>query len=146
MAGASGITSSRTAAINEAETAKLLKSLKELPNVIAIASVEALQAVGFKIEQTAKDNHPYEDRTGNLTRSIYSKVVSEEKQKPVGYVGATMHYARYVEKGTARARAYPYLNPALIAVMKGAVGMAILKDKMGALRIAQGLKTIAPTL
>ena len=48
--------------------------------------------------------------TGNLRNSI-THTVSEEERKV--YTGTNVEYAAYVEKGTSRSRAYPYLEPAM---------------------------------
>lgn len=56
-------------------------------------------------------------RTGRLRSSISWGIVREVTpvSQIYGRVGSAVHYAGYVERGTTRARAYPYLLPALQA-------------------------------
>lgn len=57
-------------------------------------------------------------RTGRLRSSIHWELVAESNGvggSLYARVGSTVSYAIYVEKGTDRAPAYPYLVPALSA-------------------------------
>ena len=47
--------------------------------------------------------------TGDLLKSIHREVVDREK---AAYVGTNIPYAPYVELGTSKSWAYPYLRPA----------------------------------
>jgi len=51
-------------------------------------------------------------RTGNLKRSIYNRAF-ERASEVVGAVGATALYAGFLEDGTRRMRARPFLRPAI---------------------------------
>jgi hypothetical protein len=53
-------------------------------------------------------------QTGRLRSSI-RYVVVKEGTRLFGVVGSDVHYSGYVERGTDKSRAYPYLVPALIA-------------------------------
>ena len=67
----------------------------------------ALARIGFQAEGYAKDLCPVD--TGRLRGSITNEVASEEKAV---YIGTNVEYAPYVELGTSRQRAQPYLKPA----------------------------------
>lgn len=60
-----------------------------------------------RIERMAKTKVPVD--TGALKNSIFSAKAGELTYK----VTAPQHYAVYVEKGTRRMRAQPYLQPSL---------------------------------
>ncbi len=62
--------------------------------------------------QHARAEHPYTDRTGNLTASIEALPARTVGGRVEGGVVAGMDYASYVDEGTSRARPYPYLQPA----------------------------------
>lgn len=53
-------------------------------------------------------------RTGRLRASI-TWALGRDQNGLFADVGSNVEYARYVEMGTDRARAYPYLRPALAA-------------------------------
>lgn len=76
-------------------------------------AVEYVRRAVRQAAQYAKDNHPYQNRTGNLTRSIQSVPT-----RTGAYLSARMDYAPYVEFGTRRSRPYPYLRPAIEYVVK----------------------------
>lgn len=64
----------------------------------------------------AKASHPYTDRTGALTGEAH---VEEEHTTGGGLMTWPVDYASYVDKGTSRARAFPFTKRAekLAAVM-----------------------------
>ena len=68
----------------------------------------ALEAIGIFVRGEAQVRCPVD--TGNLKNSIDYKVL--EAQKKV-VIGTNVEYAIYVEKGTRKMRAQPYLTPAL---------------------------------
>jgi hypothetical protein len=98
-----------------------------------IKAIEAdLEWFGETVSTDAKKDHPYIDRTGELTRSIGYTVESWRGRILQVNVFATASYAEAVEYGTARSRAYPYLFPkfyqyldALQAKLKVSVNAAI---------------------
>lgn len=61
----------------------------------------------------AKANHPYEDHTFNLTKSIQAIPTATGAM-----LSARMRYAHFVEYGTVKNKAYPYLKPAIDYMMK----------------------------
>lgn len=71
----------------------------------------AITSASRLIRDESRASHLYVDRTGNLTRSI--RALPTTGRATLGTlsagVTATMPYARYVEDGTDRSRAYQYL-------------------------------------
>lgn len=65
----------------------------------------ALTRIGLQAETYAKRECPVD--TGNLRNSITNAV--DDKS---AYVGTNVEYAPYVELGTSRAKAQPFLKPA----------------------------------
>ena len=90
--------------------------LKALPEQIE----QALTAVGITAENNAKreitravydtPESPSYVRTGRLRNSLTHSVEMNEKAV---YIGSAVEYAAYVELGTSRMRARPYLRPAV---------------------------------
>lgn len=74
---------------------------------INAAILRALERIGMQAEGYAKDICPVD--TGNLRNRIRHKV--DDKEKAV-YIGTNVEYAPYVELGTHRQAAQPYLKPA----------------------------------
>lgn len=77
--------------------------------------ITALNAIGQYVEGQAKSRCPvgqYDDGRvgGTLRASISNKVNASEKQ--VG-IGTDVEYAQFVEKGTSRQTAQPYLTPSV---------------------------------
>jgi HK97 gp10 family phage protein len=77
-------------------------------------------AITFGINKTmedsvvyAKNNHPWVYRTGKLERSI--KIAEFAKQVQNGFIGVwgsvATKYAIFLELGTSRMRAFPFLRP-----------------------------------
>ena len=69
----------------------------------------ALEAVGLLCEGYAKMKCPVD--TGNLRNSITHTVGVEEQ---AAYIGTNVEYAAYVEMGTSKMKAQPYLKPAVV--------------------------------
>ena len=67
-----------------------------------------LEAIGIFVVGEAKPRTAV--RTGNLRDSI-DYIVQEALKKVI--IGTNVEYALYVEKGTSKMRAQPYLTPAL---------------------------------
>lgn len=72
---------------------------------IKAAIQNGLSQIGMKAEGYAKDLCPVD--TGLLRNSI-THVVSEDK----AYIGTNVEYGPYVENGTSKQRAKPFLRPA----------------------------------
>lgn len=69
--------------------------------------LRALEKVGLTAEGYAKLECPVD--TGRLRNSITHEVVPSEKAV---YIGTNVEYAPFVELGTSRQKAHPYLRPA----------------------------------
>ncbi len=95
-------------------------------------SCEIIQA---KVSNFAKANHPYTDRTGNLTKSVMPGRITIENTSITAEVRAGdkfAEYASYVELGTSRSRPYPFLFPALMAhkaEFRGVIQNAVRESK-----------------
>ena len=67
----------------------------------------ALIAIGMTAETYAKQDCPVD--TGRLRNSITHEVRMDENAT---YIGSNVEYAAFVEMGTTRMKARPYLRPA----------------------------------
>lgn len=79
------------------------KFLDALPEQIE----QALTAIGLTAESYAKRDCPVD--TGRLRNSITNAVEGGEQSV---YIGSNVEYAAFVELGTSRMKARPYLKPA----------------------------------
>ena len=80
-------------------------------NVLAAltnAERAALEAIGVFVDAEASLRSPV--LTGNLRASMTHRVNDREKSVTIG---TPTEYAPYVEKGTSRMRAQPFLTPAV---------------------------------
>lgn len=84
----------------------------------------ALEEIGLAAEGYAKRACPVD--TGNLRNSITHVVDSAEG---AAYVGTNVEYAPYVEMGTCRTAAQPFLRPA--ATEHGSTYRGILDRNLG---------------
>lgn len=69
----------------------------------------ALTAVGMQAETYAKQLAPVD--TGRLRNSITNEVDVSDKSVTIG---SAVEYAPFVEQGTSKQKAKPYLRPAII--------------------------------
>lgn len=81
----------------------------ETKDEIARRLLQALETVGLTAEADVKLKTPVGE-TGRLRNSITH--VTEESEKAV-YIGTNTEYAPYVELGTSKMRAKPYLKPTI---------------------------------
>ena len=88
------------------------------------ATEEALEEIGLVGEGYAKRACPVD--TGRLRNSITHVVDGGEKSV---YIGTNVEYGKYVEKGTSRQKAQPFLEPA--ATQHGSTYRAIVQKHMG---------------
>lgn len=77
---------------------------EELDNSIA----RALEAIGMQAENYAKMECPVD--TGRLRNSI----THEQENENTEVIGTNVEYAPYVEMGTSKSRAQPFLEPAVV--------------------------------
>lgn len=94
----------------------LAEALRELRQGVERATRATLEAHADRIAGIARADHPYQDRTGRLTRSLKrGRATGHALDGSLSvYVGAWTEYASFVEYGTVRARPYPYLEPAAV--------------------------------
>lgn len=96
---------------------------EEVSQGIQRAIDRALETIGLLAEGYAKRACPVD--TGNLRNSITHAVESGEDAV---YVGTNVEYAPYVEMGTRRTAAQPFLRPAVTE--HGSTYRAILKRNL----------------
>ena len=96
---------------------------EEVSQGIRRATDRALEEIGLAAEGYAKRACPVD--TGNLRNSITHAVESGEDAV---YVGTNVEYAPYVEMGTRRTAAQPFLRPA--ATEHGSTYRSILKRNL----------------
>lgn len=95
----------------------------EVSQGIVRAIDRALEEIGLAAEGYAKKACPVD--TGNLRNSITHTIDSGEDAV---YVGTNVEYAPYVELGTSRTAAQPFLRPA--ATKHGSTYRAILRRNL----------------
>ena len=79
---------------------------KEIVNQKNNAIERAFEAIGMQAEGYAKTLCPVD--TGNLRNSISHEYVESEDAE---YIGTNVEYAPFVELGTSRQKAQPFLKP-----------------------------------
>lgn len=72
---------------------------------------DAVHAGALVIETDAKERAPV--RTGTLRRSINTQVHDVSPTRVLARIGPNTHYAAFLEFGTVRMAARPYMRPAL---------------------------------
>jgi HK97 gp10 family phage protein len=78
----------------------------EIKKALTEAERRALEKVGMFVESEAQENAPVD--TGRLRNSI-----THEIEGRYAVIGSNVEYAPHVELGTSRAKAQPYLRPAI---------------------------------
>lgn len=112
--------------IENDHTEEVLQALKENEEAILFAWGEA--AEGFAKEEVSRKVYdtpesPYYKRTGHL-RDLITHETSESEHAV--YIGTNVEYAPYVELGTSRMAARPFLKPAVTEHIEDY--KAIMKD------------------
>ena len=87
-------------------SANFTSHVPEALNSLKAKKARALEIIGGKAETYAKQLCPVD--TGNLRNSITHKQFDENTE----VIGTNVEYAPYVELGTRKMRARPYLRPA----------------------------------
>lgn len=91
-------------------SAKIDKNNTDEIKVMADAAMQkALEIIGLLAEGYAIKKAPY--KTNRLRASITHGVSAEEK---CAFIGTNVEYAPYVEYGTVKMKARPYLKPAVM--------------------------------
>lgn len=88
------------------------EALQELESETLSALPGVVETWAQGAAQHARAEHPYTDRTGDLTASIQALPARRVGDRVEGGVVAGMSYASYVDEGTDRSRPYPYMQPA----------------------------------
>lgn len=134
----------RNATLVEIDTRRLNALIRKIPGNVATA----VGATAFAIQRQAQINAPVD--TGALRNSIYTRIgnrpdgysamaaevtslkpdavlgqLPEPENATTAYVGPSVEYGVYVELGTSKRGAKPYLGPAVEAVA------ASLAEKFG---------------
>lgn len=86
---------------------KITDNTELLEKATSEAIAKALEAVGITAEAYAKLLCPVD--TGRLRNSISHDVRADDNTV---YIGTNVEYAPYVEMGTSRTKAQPFLQPA----------------------------------
>lgn len=86
---------------------KIKNNTKEVLSELQKKQSMVLEIIGGKAESYAKKLCPVD--TGNLRNSI----THQSKDDVTEVIGTNVEYAPYVELGTRRSRAKPYLKPAV---------------------------------
>lgn len=86
---------------------KITDNSDEFLNALPEQIEQALIAIGLTAESYAKQDCPVD--TGRLRNSITNAIRSDEESV---YIGSNVEYAAFVELGTSRMKARPYLKPA----------------------------------
>jgi len=87
----------------------------------AVTSTKAVLSARLRdaAENTAKETAayakqigPFKDRTRNLRTNIVARFVSSSGEEVTWEVLSPMYYSKFVDRGTSRARPYPFMTPA----------------------------------
>lgn len=108
---------------------ELVKKFAEISQKATNAAEQGLVRGGLLVERDAKKNCPVD--TGRLRASISHRLIGAGTNSPVVEVGTNVEYAKFVELGTSRMAAKPFLFPALTANsdrIKQEVANAIRKE------------------
>lgn len=94
---------------------QLVKNFSQFSSRVVDAIVTQTEVIQARVANFAKSNHPYTDRSGNLTNSIQPGEIHVTNKGVEAEIAARMSYASYVEGGTSRAKPFPFLHPAIVA-------------------------------
>ena len=100
--------------INIAGAEDIIKELKKLSDAVAGEHLEASLRPGAKILREEASNLAPK-RTGELSRNIFSEVRVKSKESVIIDIGPSpqVFYGQFVEFGTSKMTARPFLRPAL---------------------------------
>lgn len=84
-----------------------VNNIDQIKEALSEQLATALEAIGMQAESYAKLLCPVD--TGNLRNSITHQQAGDAAEA----IGTNVEYAAYVEMGTSKMKAQPYLEPAL---------------------------------
>lgn len=84
---------------------------------LALRTERDLVVLGLKVQNGARERCPVD--TGRLRSSIVTSGLQRDGQGAYVEVGTNVFYAGFVEFGTRRMAAQPYLRPALLEAAHG---------------------------
>ena len=99
-------------------TVELNLKTDEAKEKVVKAAREGMLDTVREIHSFAVHNHPYKDRTGTNTRSLTFEASGSgggqvvDQGKIEGAVFSTSGYGGFLETGTSRMSAFPYIKPA----------------------------------
>lgn len=82
---------------------------REIDRTLVPHLVTAVKVASDAGAAEARARHPYMDRTGDLTRSTEGDEPVVRGRSVEGGISADEDYASYVDRGTSRAKAYPFM-------------------------------------
>lgn len=94
----------------EVDDAEFIRGLEQAVAELHIRTEQGLQRFGMEVANRAKQFCPVD--TGRLRASIGIEP-GKDAQGPYVDVGTSVTYGPYVEYGTSKARAQPFMRPAL---------------------------------
>lgn len=104
---------------------KVIENMEKAKHTLVSRVAVAVEKTLVDVANHAKANHRRNEnphaqgrfisQTGTLIRSITQGLSDMNENYVEGYVATNMEYAAFVELGTSRSRAYPYLQTALLA-------------------------------
>lgn len=84
-------------------------NIDDVLEALSESYLKGMERIGLAAEKYAKALCPVD--TGRLRNSITHFVVIDEGE-PAAYIGTDVEYGPYVELGTSRQKAQPFLRPA----------------------------------
>lgn len=106
------------------------------PQVVAVYQSEGKENLG-KFHQASAPGEPPANDTGDLQKSIMSKMDSIVPSKPAAVVWTDLKYGKYLEFGTEKIEPRPFMTPALEQnrdKFPRALGTAVIKNIDGAVK------------
>lgn len=88
---------------------------QELVEIVEELAAEELRNISREAASIARNEHSYTNRTGKLQRSTRALPITGSFMAGTlsGGIEASADYAGFVEDGTSRSRAHPFLKPAM---------------------------------
>jgi HK97 gp10 family phage protein len=109
----------RQAASVDLDDAEFIRGLRAAVQRIELRCAADLSRFGIKVQNEARRLAPVD--TGRLRASIIAKDGTDSRG-PYVLIGTNVAYAPFVEYGTSKSAAQPYLRPALLMAMRSLRG------------------------